>query len=387
MNRTWMLAAGAVLAVGAAVLWKDHASQLSLAGAPTVREQELSARVQSLSQANARLEAALAKARLDEASHAEQMAARQTEIAGLKARLASAPSVAVSRKAALTPQEAQARGTELRAAFDAAFAKKDGKAVLKALQDLLALGPQAYPEAAELWLRIQKDFNEGNSLGLSYPNFYQSMADTGFEHWALENPQVDASVRRFALGGLPWTDRDGAAAFIASLVEREQDPQALTQMAWELGSLADPATAAQVLAMAERSGLETKARQAFIQALGGFEGPEAERAVAALALDPDPDVRDAARVAGVMQHPPAAGIVLTQVVPSAQAGALGLKRGDILLSYNQKPLDSMETLGNAIHASDPGAQATLQVYRNGGIETLTLQGGRLGIDGRFVTPK
>lgn len=330
-------------------------------------------------------------------SQRAQLALQETRVQELQAELGVKEAALASLAAKvqetaggrteLGKDEVATKGLEIRARFEAALAKKDGKGVLAALKALLSLGKDGYPLAAELWLKVHEDFNGGNSLGLSYPQYYQSLGDPGFCRWAIREDGAALPVKLFAVGGMPWVDQEGAAAFLAASLEFNREPSVLLHMASQLGELSNPETAPVVLAWAQNTSLDAKVRGEFVAALGSFDTPEARQALAVLATDPDPLIRSSAKVAGILQNPPAQGMVLTTVTAESQAAAAGLQRGDLLISYNGQVPSSWEALVALIGRSDPQATIPIQFYRDGALQTVTVKGGRVGITGSFVKPK
>jgi CHAT domain-containing protein len=75
------------------------------------------------------------------------------------------------------------------------------------------------------------------------------------------------------------------------------------------------------------------------------------------------------------------GVLLTQVVPDSAADRAGLRKGDVLLKYGTRELNSREDLVAALQqaAPTPGAkEVLLAVWRDGKTLDLTLPPGRFG---------
>lgn len=59
------------------------------------------------------------------------------------------------------------------------------------------------------------------------------------------------------------------------------------------------------------------------------------------------------------------GALAAEITKGSPADQAGLRQGDILLSYNNTPIESISTLRNAISLMDPGSEVKLTVYRDG----------------------
>lgn len=58
------------------------------------------------------------------------------------------------------------------------------------------------------------------------------------------------------------------------------------------------------------------------------------------------------------------GALVADVQSGSSAEKAGIKRGDLILKYNEKPVENAARLRTAIALSAPGSQATLQILRN-----------------------
>jgi len=75
----------------------------------------------------------------------------------------------------------------------------------------------------------------------------------------------------------------------------------------------------------------------------------------------------------------AQGVLVTKIVPNSQAEKKGLQRGDIVIAYNGQPMNSVEQLVNSVQANAAKPQVELRLIRAGVVQTVVLQGGRIGI--------
>jgi serine protease Do len=69
--------------------------------------------------------------------------------------------------------------------------------------------------------------------------------------------------------------------------------------------------------------------------------------------------------------------VVTDVVPNSPAARAGLKRDDVIASFNDQPVKTPAELLQAIQKAGPDKEVTLRVFRTKEMQTLkaTLRGG------------
>ncbi len=287
-----------------------------------------------------------------------------------------------------TPKDVQTVDpASLKAAFEESLRRKDGQAALKSLKALLALGKDAYPAAAECWLELKKALKSGDGIGLNSVHHERAIEDPAFLRWVLTTPALDKALRYQAIDTLAWTDPDGAPVFLASLLSTEEDPRMLDHLIGQLDDLKSPQTVGPLLAQAQKPGLDARMRADAVIALGQADAPEVTPALRLLAMDPEAQVRDAARFSLVVRDPPGAGIAVEDVTPGSQAEQAGLRPGDLLVSYNGQPTTSNGELRKLTSGVAPDSPVTLQILRDGVLQTVTMRGGRIGIDGTPVAPR
>jgi len=101
------------------------------------------------------------------------------------------------------------------------------------------------------------------------------------------------------------------------------------------------------------------------------------------------------------------GALVTQVEPGGPAEKAGLKAGDVILSFNGRPVQGSNELPPIVAATKPGSKATLEVLRDGKRQDIALtvgelqpeksakaepqqggeHGGKLGLAVRALTPE
>jgi S1-C subfamily serine protease len=85
----------------------------------------------------------------------------------------------------------------------------------------------------------------------------------------------------------------------------------------------------------------------------------------------------------------AEGAIVSDVTPNGAAAKAGIKRGDVILSYEGRPVIDTNAFRNAIAATKPGTTVTLKVLRDGKTidvkptleEMAAARGGSRSIDG------
>lgn len=85
-------------------------------------------------------------------------------------------------------------------------------------------------------------------------------------------------------------------------------------------------------------------------------------------------------LAKVMASPTSTGLLITDVVPGSQANTVGLASGDILVSYDGKPIPTPEALQGAIGTSKGKGTVAVEADRLGESKTFELKTGeKIGI--------
>jgi len=83
------------------------------------------------------------------------------------------------------------------------------------------------------------------------------------------------------------------------------------------------------------------------------------------------------------------GLLVNQVTNDSPADRAGLRKGDVILTFNGRSVTEPEGLRRLVRATEPGRTASLSVWRNGSRRTLQVQVGSLpGSDDEvFETPE
>ncbi|MBI4231318.1 MAG: PDZ domain-containing protein [Planctomycetes bacterium] len=311
----------------------------------------------------------------------EESARYQQEIAALRgsgdATGAHDPAAAARRSAELDPRIREALG------------RKDGRAALDLLRQMIALGEPGYAGAIPLILQINEDMEGANTLGISMHDFYPAVGDTDLYLFALHDPSVDARFREFAVWGLPWVS-GGAKALetYTSLLATESDPEIVDSILSSMAHIPGDETKSRALIDAYGRAGTGELRHRIVRSLRNTEDAESETFLQSLTQDPDADLAREARFTLTYRNPPVQGFVTTRVFPNTQAAAAGLQRGDILVAYNGTPLDSTEALNQAKQASTPGSVIRVTVYRDSAYLNIEVEATEsIGIDGAYREPK
>jgi Do/DeqQ family serine protease len=69
----------------------------------------------------------------------------------------------------------------------------------------------------------------------------------------------------------------------------------------------------------------------------------------------------------------ARGAIVSSVAPGSAAERAGIKRGDVLKSFNSQPVRDINSLRNRVAEAGPGSNASVVVFRDGSERTLTVK--------------
>jgi hypothetical protein len=124
--------------------------------------------------------------------------------------------------------------------------------------------------------------------------------------------------------------------------------------------------------------------RAAVREVEAGDGPPAEKLdeIASIAdLCTDPGVVQT--IDGLARNPPAQGRLVVVVMPKSQGAEAGFRTGDIIVSYDGKPLGPGTDVGRIAMDTPPERAVDVAVFRpsDGGQHVLRVHGGRVGIYG------
>ncbi|MEK7469089.1 MAG: PDZ domain-containing protein [Planctomycetota bacterium] len=318
----------------------------------------------------------------------EELARSQQEAAALRRQLEAAQKSDGAKSA--TPEEIAAQVKGLRSRKAALLEARDGMGLLRLMQEFAALGEAGYADAMEISGLLREDLRGKNKkFGISRSDYFRAVGSSmvPLMKWALANPdKAPAAFRLDAAGLLRWQDLEAGPAYLEAL-KIETDARVAAEMARALRGMQKPEMAADLVAAARFQAANPDALRRLLDAISGLPSPEADAALLGLGSDPNPILREEASLAYTALNPPAPGVLITTLVPGSQADLTGLKRGDVIVSYDGHDLGSFKQLRNEVSKKDPDSLTSIVVNRNGQLVTLQLKGGKIGVNGNYVKPK
>ncbi|MCF6227547.1 MAG: HEAT repeat domain-containing protein [Planctomycetes bacterium] len=297
----------------------------------------------------------------------------------------------------LTPEELEARRTELRSSFDVAIAGKDKKVAMDALKELQKLGPKFFKEAIEMWNVMAADYGSGENwgkgtgeLGMSMMEFVSLVPNFEMIAAALSNPNADPTFRASMLFGLAWrTEEDaGKRTELAGNVLLSGSNNEARGAIQALGSIKDPSSVRYLSDYISSNTDNAESRADAVRALQRKDTPEAWAAIEDAANnDTDPKVKKAASDALATKNVAVAGLLINWVGEDGQASLVGIKLGDIMTKYNGQTIRKVSDISEAKKTVKDGQSVKVVLYRGGKYITLTIGPGQIGINGTEVKPK
>lgn len=336
-------------------------------------------------------------ARIDEAEKkaaaaSAELAKANKRIAKLEQDLGKPVPKGVGEKVALTPEEAKAKLEELHARIPDLVAKKDGKALVKLMQDMAALGEVGYMAAIEVSGILSQDVEGGkNELGLSRNEFYMAFGGPMIpvQVWAMQKgDEIPAGFRAGAAWALPWHPEVEPGKLFLDTLKTEKNADVIAAIAQNLDNVAKAGMEGDLAALVPQFADNTRMLGSIIDSLVKIGSPDAISSIDALSRSANDAIRAEAEIGMIAIHPPEAGILITVTVPNSQAENVGIKRGDIITSYNGQVVGDFDSLREQMQKAAPGSVVTVTVNRKGEVIPLQIKAGaKIGIDGKDVKPK
>lgn len=332
----------------------------------------------------------IAEAEQKAAGAMEELRKAKEKLAKLEAK--SAGGAGKGEKKVLTPEEAKARAEELRARIQGLVEKKDGKALIALMHELAALGEAGYLAAIEISGILSDDVQGGkNQLGLTEREFYKAFGGPMVPVlvWAMgKGDEVPSGFRAGAAYSLPWQDGVDAGRIFLDALKHEKSADVLNAIAQNLDEAAKAGMEGELASLVPGYADNPRMLASLLDSLVKIGSPDAIASLDAFTRSTNDALRSEAEVAMIAVKPPAEGILITLTVPNSQAENVGIKRGDIITSYNGQTVADFDALREQMKSVPAGQVVTITVNRKGEIIPLQIKGGaKIGIDGKDVKPK
>ena len=101
------------------------------------------------------------------------------------------------------------------------------------------------------------------------------------------------------------------------------------------------------------------------------------RGVIGVEISRDPLTKELAKELGL---PNTSGAVISSVSPDSPAEKAGLRRGDVIVEYNGRPVTDSDSLVNMVVATKPGTTVPVTIYRDNQRKTLSITPGELDLE-------
>jgi len=330
-------------------------------------------------------------------SDAEKQAAdAKAELAGAKSKIAkleaNARAAIKGGKKELTPEEAKARMEELKAQIPDLVAKKDGKALIKLMQELAELGEVGYMAAIEISGIISADVESGkNELGLSRNEFWMAFSGPMLPvmSWALkQGDAIPAGFRAGSAYALSYNPDMEPGKLFMELLKSEKSAEVLRAIAENMEGVSKAGMEKDLAALAPQYSDNPRMLTSMLDALVKIGSPDALASLEEFARGENEILSREAAIALIALRPPVEGIFVSLSVPNSQADNVGIKRGDIITSYDGKPVKDLEALQEQMDTIPAGTVVEVMLIRNGEMVPLQIKSGaRIGINGKDVKPK
>lgn len=312
-----------------------------------------------------------------------------TKPAQVEATLPGSPAAAVVP--ALTPEQKAARIYEVKSKVGSLVEKKDGAGLVKLLQELRSLGVEAYPAIMEIAGIIDHDmWQGGREFNVKMQDYYTSFPPE-IHAWALDAANagvVPPGFKVHAAHGIMWSQNPEKDRLVLEAILRESDPEILKNMTDVLAHRPDEATGAKIIGRLQTdTSLNDEAFGALLRTAARMPGQAVDAYLeGALTTIPEGPRRDMLQTSLIRRNPPASGFMVDRVIPESQASGIGLKPGDIILSYGGVTLAD-KSIARAKEQIKGEGPFSIEVLRDGARIMMSVAPGQIGIDGSPVTKK
>ena len=266
----------------------------------------------------------------------------------------------------------------------AAIEARNGNDALAELKRLLAMGEEGYEAAIALILEMNWEIGR-KELGLEKKAIREAILDEGFLRYVLANWETDARLRELAMGRIHKVLESGEAlSIMVDGLWSEQDPEMINSI---LDTIADDMPESWMRTQALVDGYQSaEGIESMRKVLSVFQEQTDEESrvfLEEVVRSGPPGLAQQASVALIYRTPPVSGYVTLRVSNDSQAWLIGLRPGDVIVSYDGIPIDSDGALETARQQAD-GRKVSIKVFRNGTTLWMELQGGRaIGVRGGF----
>jgi membrane-associated protease RseP (regulator of RpoE activity) len=177
---------------------------------------------------------------------------------------------------------------------------------------------------------------------------------------------------------LRWSDGDYVPLFIEQL-SYETDEGVTAALARMLGYVGTPETVDALSQALDREYENNDTIESLVFALARSGMETSAIALAEYAESATGDALTATEIALRMQASPEAGVGVTGITPHTQGESAGFEKGDVIVSYNGKPVRGRRSLVRMTRRSDPEEPVIVEYYRDGVKQEAQIYGGFIGV--------
>ncbi|MEE9311111.1 MAG: hypothetical protein V3V10_01740 [Planctomycetota bacterium] len=286
----------------------------------------------------------------------------------------------------LTTEQIETKRAEISTRLTAAWEAKRGRDVLDSLHEMEQLGPSVYAELMNEWVKVNKDRNAANVLGIDDYTWRREWGGSiALMKAAIDDSTTPRNYRYNAIGMLPERESTKSTAeYLSEKMLFERDEHAIMQFAEILGIINDPMAIDPLVQVVRKDFQLFYAKRRVVEALGKFDDPRtiAELNIIAANEDEHPAVIATAKSALLHISPPFTGLLVTSVSKGSVSEKAGLTTGVILTKMNGVLITSTQQM----HSLPKGA-LTFEVYVDGSLKDIIVEAGALGLKYDFVTAK